>query len=55
MQPGLLHHPGVILPRRMQYLDQEDKVVYTAKDKKTSKVFPHPGMAGSDVFTHTEQ
>ena len=39
----------------MQYLDQEDKVVYTAKDKKTSKEFTHPGMAGSDVFTHTEQ
>jgi hypothetical protein len=25
---------------RMQYLDQEGKVIYTAKDKKTSKVFP---------------
>jgi hypothetical protein len=25
---------------RMQYLDQEGKVVYTSKDKKTSKVFP---------------
>jgi len=25
---------------RMQYLDQEEKVVYTSKDKKTSKVFP---------------
>jgi hypothetical protein len=24
---------------RLQYLDQEEKVVYTAKDKKTSKVF----------------
>jgi hypothetical protein len=24
----------------MQYLDQEGKVIYTAKDKKTSKVFP---------------
>ncbi len=24
---------------RMQYLDQEGKVIYTAKDKKTSKVF----------------
>jgi len=27
---------------RMQYLEQEGKVVYTAKDKKTSKVFPAP-------------
>ena len=26
--------------QRMQYLDQEGKVIYTAKDKKTSKVFP---------------
>jgi len=25
---------------RMQYLDQEGKVVYTAKDGKSSKVFP---------------
>ena len=25
---------------RMQYLDQVGKVVYTSKDKKTSKVFP---------------
>jgi hypothetical protein len=24
----------------MTYLDQEGKIVYTAKDKKTSKVFP---------------
>jgi hypothetical protein len=24
----------------MQYLDQEGKVIYTAKGKKTSKVFP---------------
>ena len=27
---------------RMQYLDQEGKVVYTSKDKKTTKVFPAP-------------
>jgi hypothetical protein len=25
---------------RMQYEDQEGKVVYTAKDRKTNKVFP---------------
>ncbi len=25
---------------RMQYLDQEAKVVYTSKDSKTTKVFP---------------
>jgi len=25
---------------RMQYLDQEGKVIYTAKDGKTSKFFP---------------
>jgi len=25
---------------RMQYLDQEGKVVYTGKDRKTNKVFP---------------
>jgi hypothetical protein len=25
---------------KMQYLDQEGKVVYTYKDKKTSKAFP---------------
>ena len=25
---------------RMKYLDQEGRVVYTAKDKKTSKSFP---------------
>ena len=25
---------------RMLYLDQEGEVIYTAKDKKTSKVFP---------------
>ena len=32
---------------RMQYLDQEGRVVYTAKDKKTSKVFPaREWMAG---------
>jgi hypothetical protein len=24
----------------MTYLDQEGEVIYTAKDKKTSKVFP---------------
>jgi len=27
-------------PERMQCLDQEGKVIYTAKDKKTCKVFP---------------
>ena len=25
---------------RMKYLDQEGQVVYTAKDRKTNKVFP---------------
>jgi len=39
-EPGELHHPGILSWERMQYLDQEGKVVNTAKDGKKSKSFP---------------
>jgi hypothetical protein len=31
---------------RMQYLDQERKVVYTSKDGGANRIFPRPGVAG---------
>jgi len=34
---------------RMRYLDQEGNVVYTVKDKKTSKVFLRTGMDRHDL------
>jgi hypothetical protein len=39
---------------RMQYLDEEGKVVYTSKDGRTSKSFP--SLEGNQpVFSYTEQ
>jgi hypothetical protein len=38
---------------RMRYLEQEGKVIYTAKDGRTSKNFPF-GMAGGDVFAYPQ-
>ena len=37
---GPLHHPDLLLPERMTCLDQKGKVVCTAKDGGTKKVFP---------------
>ena len=39
---------------RMQYLDQEAKVVYTSKDGKATKVFDALEWLGRHVFSHTE-
>ena len=39
---------------RMKYLDQEWTVVYTGKDRKTSKVFPAMEWAGGYVHAHPE-
>jgi len=37
---GELHHPNILSLERMQYLDQEGKVVNTAKDGNKSRSFP---------------
>jgi hypothetical protein len=39
---------------RMQYQDQEGKVVYAAKDGKSVKVFPAMEWLASHVFAHPE-
>jgi hypothetical protein len=39
---------------RMKYLDQEGTVVYTAKDRKTNKVFPAMEWLAAMCYTHPE-
>ena len=55
---GPLHHPRLLLPERMTWLDQEGKVDYTARNGGTKKVFPSlewPGAICSPVPGKGEQ